>query len=131
MSITGYSRSGVELMDEKITLGLGKTREIVIGDEPLKHKISKAYKYRDGIQSKDVVKIKDGVVEDKDNSCFYIASPDYTGGLYRNENISVDENNSIRILNKDVYKITCSLDSIVIDVDKSEPIIKYVGVISK
>lgn len=131
ISITGYSRSGVELMDEKITLGLGKTREIIIGSEPLKYKISKAYKYRDGIQSKDVVEIKDGLVEDRDASCIYIASPDYTGGLYKNENISVDENNSIRILNKDVYKITCSLDSIVVDVDKSEPIIKYVGVISK
>lgn len=131
ITVTGYSRSGVELMEEKITLGLGKTREVVLGSEPSKYKLSSAYKYRAGMVSKDEVVIKDGKVEDRDESCFYVAFPNYTGGLYSNENIAIDENNSIRILNKDVYKIACYLDAIVIDPDKSEPNIKYVGIISK
>lgn len=131
IDITGYSRSGVELMNEKVTLGLGKTREIVIGNEKPKYKLSNTYKYRGGMVSKDEVVIKDGKIQDRDESCLYIASPDYNGGLYRNENISIDENNSIRILNNDVYKIACYLDAIVIDPDKSEPNIKYVGIISK
>lgn len=131
IDITGYSRSGVELMNEKVTLGLGKTREIVIGNEKPKYKLSNTYKYRGGMVSKDEVVIKDGKIQDRDESCLYIASPDCNGGLYRNENISIDENNSIRILNNDVYKIACYLDAIVIDPDKSEPNIKYVGIISK
>nr|DAD60273.1 MAG TPA: hypothetical protein [Bacteriophage sp.] len=131
ISITGYSRSGVELMDEKVTLGLGKTREVVLGKEPSKYKLSGAYKYRDGMTSKDEVVIKDGKIGDRDESCLYIASPDYVGGLYKNENIAIDENNSIRILNPHVYKVSCYLDAIVIDPDKSEPSIKYVGIISK
>lgn len=131
IDITGYSRSGVELMNEKVTLGLGKTREIVIGNEKPKYKLLNTYKYRGGMVSKDEVVIKDGKIQDRDESCLYIASPDYNGGLYRNENISIDENNSIRILNNDVYKIACYLDAIVIDPDKSEPNIKYVGIISK
>nr|DAD60064.1 MAG TPA: hypothetical protein [Bacteriophage sp.] len=131
INVTGYSRSGIELMDEKITLGLGKTREVVLGNEKSKYKLSNIYKYRGGMTSKDEVIAKDGLVEDRDESCFYIASPDYSNGLYKNENISIDENNSIRILNNDVYRIACYLDAIVIDPDKSEPNIKYVGIISK
>lgn len=126
ITITGYSRSGVELMEEKITLGLGKTREVVLGQEKSKYSISNIYGYRDRMVFGGVNEL-----DQRDESCLYIASPNYTGGLYKNENISVDENNSIKILNKDVYKIACYLDAIVVDPDMSEPSIKYIGIISK
>lgn len=132
VGIRGYSYDDIEILNENVRIGIGKTREMLSFKDSLDYDAESIFKYKNRMISRDTVEVKDRKISDYDNTCIYVYKPKYLkDGLDVYPDIYVDGSNSIVINNKNVHRLECSLTADVLDIDGSEPLIKYIGVISK
>nr|DAT65039.1 MAG TPA: hypothetical protein [Caudoviricetes sp.] len=132
VGIIGYGNDGRIILSEFVRMGLGNTRELISNGDKVDHTPTGIVRYKDGIVSKDKIEVKSGIIHEYDDSCLYIYKPDYLDKQKDiSEDIAIDPSNSIIIKNKDVVRLECRLSADILDIDGSEPVIKYIGIISK
>lgn len=132
VGIRGYSYDDIEILNENVRIGIGPTREMLSFKDKLDYNPISIFKYKGKLISKDIVNVSDKTILDYDSTCIYVYKPDYLDNKIKvHPDVEVDSNNSILINNKNVHRLECSLTADILDIDGSEPLIKYIGVISK
>ena len=130
VSVRGISSDGRTLFNESLNIGIGDSKEYIYKKDG-NIEFDKIRFFKDGIVSKYS---KSTSIDTFDEDTIYICHPKYINSSEKksiSENIEINSNNNIFILNKDTYKVECSITATILDTLSSYPIIKYIGVVSR
>lgn len=130
VSVRGISSDGRTLFNESLNIGIGDSKEYIYKKDG-NIEFDKIRFFKDGIVSKYS---KSTNIDTFDEDTIYICHPKYINSPEKksiSENIEINSNNNIFILNKDTYKVECSITATILDTLSSYPIIKYIGVVSR
>ena len=130
VSVRGISSDGRTLFNESLNIGIGDSKEYIY-EKDGNIEFDKIRFFKDGIVSKYS---KSTNIDTFDEDTIYICHPKYINNSEKksiSENIEINSNNNIFILNKDTYKVECSITATILDTLSSYPIIKYIGVVSR
>lgn len=130
VSVRGISSDGRTLFNESLNIGIGDSKEYIYKKDG-NIEFDKIRFFKDGIVSKYS---KSTNIDTFDEDTIYICHPKYINSSEKksiSENIEINNNNNIFILNKDTYKVECSITATILDTLSSYPIIKYIGVVSR
>lgn len=131
IGVRGLSFDDRIILNESVRVGIGKTGELNPRGSVCEYEPLSIYKYKDGLISKDKVLVVDRVIQDFDESCVYVYKPKIESNIRISDDVELTPSGSIVLLNKDIHKVEVTVAADILDIDGSEPIIKYIGVVSK
>ena len=131
IGVRGLSFDDRIVLNESVRVGIGKTGELNTRGSVCDYEPLSIYKYKSGLISRDKVEVVNKTIQNYDESCVYIYKPKIEKDIRISDDVELTPSGSIILLNKDIHKVEITLTADILDIDGSEPVIKYIGVISK